>query len=82
MGSMLLPVLILFFLISGALGLFLSLYPSLAIELQKKFYEKINWRMEPISMQKEVRNTRIMGLLLIVVMLLVMVYVFAGGAGI
>ena len=48
------------------MGLFLFLKPSLAIELQKKFYEKINWRIEPVSMPKEIRNTRIMGLFLII----------------
>ncbi len=51
---------------SIAIGLFLFLKPSLAIDLQKKFYEKINWRIEPISMPKEIRNTRIMGLFLII----------------
>lgn len=35
--------------------------PSRAIEIQKKFYEKINWRIEPIDMAKELRNTKIMG---------------------
>jgi len=51
---------------SISLGLFLFLRPSSAIELQKKFYEKINWRIEPVSMSKEIRNTRIMGLSLII----------------
>jgi len=36
------------------------------MEIQKKFYEKINWRIEPISMQKEIRNTKIMGAFLAV----------------
>jgi len=58
---------ILIFVISIAIGFFLFLNPTLAIEIQKKFYEKINWRIEPISMQKEIRNTKIMGLFLIVV---------------
>ncbi|MDP3786896.1 MAG: hypothetical protein Q8R05_05070 [Candidatus Omnitrophota bacterium] len=51
---------------SIAIGLFLSLKPSSAIEFQKKFYEQINWRIEPVSMSKEIRNTRIMGLFLII----------------
>lgn len=47
------------------IGLFLYLKPSETIELQKKFYERINWRMEPISMAREIRNTKIMGLFLL-----------------
>ena len=39
----------------------LIIKPSLAIEIQRRFYEKINWKIEPISMPKEIRNTRIMG---------------------
>ncbi len=46
-------------------GVFLLRKAALAIELQIKFYEKINWRMEPISMEAEIRNTRNMGKFLI-----------------
>jgi hypothetical protein len=49
------------------IGLFVFFKPILTIEIQKKFYEKINWRIEPISMQKEIRNTKIMGILLLAV---------------
>lgn len=49
-------------------GLFLMLRPRDAIEMQRRFYEKINWRIEPISMSREIRNTRIMGLLLLLFM--------------
>ncbi|MBN2119555.1 MAG: hypothetical protein JW734_00690 [Candidatus Omnitrophica bacterium] len=59
-----------------AVGLLLILKPDLAIELQKKFYEKINWRMEPISMPKEIRNTRIMGVFLILLSLLLIIFFF------
>lgn len=51
--------------LSVALGIFLVLRPALAIEFQRRFYEKINWRMEPISLAKELRNTRLMGLMLV-----------------
>ena len=50
-------------------GLFLFRNPGRAIEVQIRFYEKINWRMEPISMQKEIRNTKIMSLFLIAIAL-------------
>lgn len=60
--------------ISILIGLFLFLNPALAIEIQKKFYARINWRIEPISIPKEIRNTKIMGLFLIISSLLAMGY--------
>ena len=69
-------ILALFFIVFAALGygIMLLIRPVLVIELQQKFYEKINWRMEPISMQKEIRNTRIMGVFLIGVTVLLTVF--------
>jgi len=58
------------------IGLFVFFKPIMTIEIQKKFYEKINWRIEPISMRKEIRNTKIMGIFLAVVALLTIVYSF------
>lgn len=70
-------LLLLFLIVISAgsviMGLFLFMKPSLVIDLQKKFYEKINWRIEPISMPKEIRNTRIMGLFLVIAALVAMV---------
>jgi hypothetical protein len=66
-------------LISGvgiAIGAYLLLNPSSAICLQVRFYEKINWRIEPISMKREIRNTRIMGLFLIIICLITIGYIF------
>jgi len=70
------PLLISIFIlaISILIGLFLFLNPDLAIEIQKKFYARINWRIEPISIPKEIRNTKIMGLFLIILSLLAMGY--------
>jgi len=63
-------------LVTGILfALFLFLNPQLAIEIQRKFYERINWRIEPISMEKEILNTRIMGLLLAAVAFLVILFI-------
>lgn len=56
------------------LGSFIYRNPLRMIEVQKKFYALINWRMEPISMEKEVRNTRWMGLFLIVFALGSLIY--------
>ncbi len=55
-------------------GLFVFLKPELTIEIQKKFYEKINWRIEPISMPKEIRNTKIMGIFLVIVAIVTIIY--------
>ncbi len=64
-GIPLLLILAFLSFISLLIGLFLINKPSLAIEMQQKFYAGINWKMEPISMKKEIRNTRFMGWLLI-----------------
>lgn len=66
-------ILILFSFSAIVIGFVLFLNPAFAIEMQRRFYEKINWRIEPISMQKEIRNTKIMGLFLITVGLLTLV---------
>ncbi|MFA5039041.1 MAG: hypothetical protein WC732_05110 [Candidatus Omnitrophota bacterium] len=61
------PVLPVLYVISGVslvIGLFLYLKPRDAIRIQIAFYKSINWRMEPVSMEKEVRSTRWMGLFL------------------
>lgn len=55
-------------------GLFLCCRPILAIEVQKKFYAKINWRMEPIDLPKEIRNTKIMGCSLVIFVLAVVLF--------
>ncbi len=69
---MLVPILVSLFAI--ATGLFVSLRPKLVIELQRRFYEKINWRIEPISMPKEIRNTRIMGIFLVAITIITLIY--------
>jgi len=65
--------------ISLGLGFFLVKKPGLAIKYQMWFYSKINWKIEPVSMEKEMRNTRLMGVFLIAVTLLVSVYLVCGG---
>ncbi|MBI4437298.1 MAG: tyrosine-protein phosphatase [Candidatus Omnitrophica bacterium] len=53
--------------------------PDLAIRIQKRFYEMINWRLSPVSLEKELRNTRIMGgiLLLCFLALVVLLFIFS-----
>lgn len=59
-----------------AIGLFVFLKPELAIEIQRRFYELINWRIEPISMEKEIRNSKIMGIFLLVVAAITLIFCF------
>jgi hypothetical protein len=65
--------------VSMIIGLFVFLKPELTIEIQRKFYEKINWRIEPISMPKEIRNTKIMGMFLVAVAVVTMIFYCLGG---
>jgi hypothetical protein len=68
------PILILISIVSIASGLFFFLRPGQAIEFQRRFYEKINWRIEPISIPKELRNTRLMGIFLILLALSTIIF--------
>lgn len=61
--------------LSFSIGLFLAIKPALAIEAQRRFYLMINWRVEPVSMQKELRNTRIIGIFLVVTAIIWSVYI-------
>jgi hypothetical protein len=57
------------------LGMFLFFRSAKAIELQRRFYLLINWRIEPVSMEKELRVTRYMGIILIVMAMVVIINV-------
>ena len=59
-----------------ALGLFIYIKPERVIEFQRQFYRSINWNMEPISMAKEISNTRLMGLFLMFVVMWCAIYFF------
>jgi amino acid permease len=43
-------------------GVLIACKPRKTIDIQAALYRPFNWRLEPIDMQKEIRNTRIMGL--------------------
>lgn len=70
-------IFIIFSLAGVIIGAALIINPGLAIEIQKRFYAKINWRMEPISLEKELRNTRIMGFILITLLLVTLFFLFS-----
>lgn len=69
-------IIIIFSVFGVCIGLTLAFKPEFAIEIQRRFYEKINWRIEPISMPKEIRNTRIMGWFLIIVVVATLMLFF------
>ncbi|PIP20591.1 MAG: hypothetical protein COX40_03910 [Candidatus Omnitrophica bacterium CG23_combo_of_CG06-09_8_20_14_all_40_11] len=75
-GIPMIPVLILFSLIGLAVGAFMVIKPSLSIEIQRRFYCLINWKIEPISLSKEIRNTRAMGWFLIILSIITIALVF------
>ena len=79
MGDMLIFAIFMMICVVLGYGVFLLAKPALVIELQQKFYAKINWRMEPISMEKEIRNTRMMGVFLIAVTVLTAIYILFTG---
>lgn len=64
------------FAVAGIIaGLAMFFQPAPLIKMQIKFYTKINWRIKPISMPKEIKNTRIMGLVLFVFCVFSIIYV-------
>lgn len=48
-----------------AFGLLMILKPAAIIQLHIKTAAKSNWRTEPISMEKELRNMKFRGIILI-----------------
>lgn len=60
--------------IALAFGLFLFFSPLKAFDIQRRFYALINWRIEPISVEQEIRNTRWMGIFTVVFAAAVCVY--------
>lgn len=62
-------------IIGVVLGSLLIWKPKKAIDIQIAFYRLINWKIEPISMKKEIRNTRIMGLAVLILAIIALVYI-------
>ena len=62
--------------IAVMVGTLIAWKPRKAIDMQIVFYRFINWKMEPISMKKEVRNTRIMGAIVLVAGILAFVTLY------
>lgn len=49
------------------MGMLIFLRPRETIEMQIHFYRLINWRLEPVSWGLELRNTRLMGVFLMLI---------------
>jgi len=70
-------VFLIFIALLGIITGSLSIYkPMRVIELQQRFYSKINWRIEPISLERELHNTKIMGYFSFIVSCLIIILVF------
>lgn len=59
--------------ISIAFGALVAWKPKKIIEMQIALYRPFNWKIEPISMDKEIRNTRIMGIAVLALAILSLV---------
>lgn len=75
MNLNLLPLSMLLAIAGIIVGLAMFFNAALLIKEQIKFYAKINWRMEPISIPKEIKNTRIMGLVLFAFCVFTIIYI-------
>jgi len=72
---MILALLILLAVVSLGVGVLYSSKPELAIEWQRRAYEACNWRLEPISLEKELRHMKIMGRFLMMISMATIIYI-------
>jgi hypothetical protein len=63
-------------LIGLMIGALLILNPLMSIEIQRIIYAKMNWKIEPISLPKEVRNLRLLGLFMVIFLCATLFLVF------
>jgi hypothetical protein len=56
-------------------GALVAWKPKKTIDIQTALYRPFNWKLEPISMEKEIRNTRIMGLTVLILGALSLIYI-------
>ncbi len=56
-------------------GALLAWKPKKTIDMQTAIYRPFNWKLEPISMEKEIRNTRIMGLVVLMLGVIALFYI-------
>lgn len=56
-------------------GVLVAWKPKKIIDMQTALYRPFNWRLEPISMEKEIKNTRLMGLVLLILGVISLIYI-------
>ena len=61
--------------IAIAFGGLIAWKPKKVIDIQIALYRPFNWKIEPISMEREIRNTRIMGLAVLILGILSLGYI-------
>ncbi len=60
--------------ITIALGTLVASSPKKVIDIQIALYRSCNWKLEPISMEKELKNTRMMGLAAAILGIIALLY--------
>ncbi len=65
--------------IATIFGALVAWKPKKIIEIQIALYRPFNWKIEPISMKKEIKNTRIMGLIVLILGILALAYIMLFG---
>ena len=61
--------------IAIVIGALVVWQPRKVIDTQIALYRPFNWKIEPISMEKEIRNTRLMGLSVLILGIFALVYI-------
>ena len=56
-------------------GALVAWKPKKVIDIQTAIYRPFNWKLEPINMEKEIKNTRIMGLVVMILGIVGLVYI-------
>lgn len=56
-------------------GALVAWKPKKTIDIQIALYRPLNWKIEPISMKKEIRNTRLMGLTVLILGIFSLIYI-------
>jgi len=49
--------------------------PKKTIDIQTALYRPFNWKLEPISMEREIKNTRIMGMTVLILGVISLIYI-------
>jgi hypothetical protein len=61
--------------IAIAFGGLIAWKPKKTIDIQIALYRPFNWKIAPISMEKEIRNTRIMGIVVVILGIISLGYI-------